>query len=138
MTFPERSAAVTIAALVVVFGAYFALLAAIGDARIGGVAYKPLLALAVVALIIVMAGSHIVLALLSVKDANAFDERDRMISQRADQLGAVVLGVSVLSVISLVIVEVEHVYIANALLLGLVVSQLTSESARLWLYRRSA
>lgn len=138
MTFHERSAATTITALVVTFGAYFLVLIGGVDRRADDFAYKPLLALAVVALIVMMTISHIVLALWTPDEANSLDERDRSISQRADQVGGVMLASVVLLAIGLTIFEAAHVYIANALLLGLVIAQVSSESTKLWLYRRSS
>ena len=138
MTFHERSAATIIGALVLVFGAYFVVLIGGVDRRVDDFVYKPLLILAVVAFTALMAFSHTFLAILSPHEANNLDERDRTISQRADQIGGVLLGVAVLVVISLTVLEVAHVYIANALLFGLVAAQLASEASKLWLYRRTS
>ena len=138
MTFPERSAATIITLLVVTFGGYFVVVIGGVDRRADDFAYKPLLILAVVAFTVLMTFSHIFLALLSPSEANNLDERDRSISQRADQVGAIVLGVTVLIVISLTMLEIAHVYIANALLLGLVGAQVASESVKLWFYRRAS
>lgn len=136
MTFQERSAAVTIGALVVIFGAYFAVLVAGVDRRVDDFVYKPLLVLAVIALTVVMAASHTVLALWTPHEANNPDERDRAISQRGDQIGGMLLGATTIGVVLLAALEVAHVYIANALLLGLVLAQVASEGAKLWLSRR--
>ncbi|MEM9562009.1 MAG: hypothetical protein AAGA93_05295 [Actinomycetota bacterium] len=138
MTFHERSAATIIGALLLVFGGYFVVLIGGVDRRVDDFAYKPLLILAVVAFTALMTLSHIVLALRSPEEANTLDERDRTISQRADQVGGTMLGVAVLVVISLTVLEVAHVYIANALLFGLVAAQIASEGSKLWLYRRTS
>ncbi len=138
MTFQERSAVAIIGALLLIFGGYFVVLIGGVDRRVDDFAYKPLLILAAIAFTVVMAVSHTVLAVLAPHDANTLDERDRAVTQRADQVGGVVLGVVVLAVISLTVVETAHVYIANALLLGLVVAQLASETTKLWLYRRTS
>ena len=138
MTFHERSAATIIILLLVTFGTYFVVLIGGVDRRADDFAYKPLLVLAIVVLTVLMAVSHIFLALLSPSEANTLDERDRTISARSDQVGAIILGVVVLSVILLTALEVAHVYIANALLLGLVAAQIASESTKLWLYRRTS
>ena len=138
MTFQERSAATIIALLLLAFGAYFVVLTGGVDRRADDFAYKPLLILAVIAFTVLMTVSHIVLALLSPKDANTLDERDHSISQRSDQVGAIILGSVVLIVISLTMFEVAHVYIANALLLGVVAAQTASEATKLFLYRRTS
>jgi hypothetical protein len=138
MTFHERSAATIIALLVLTFGTYFVVVIGGVDRRVDDFVYKPLLVLAVIAFAVLMAFSHTFLALLSPSEANNPDERDRSISHRADQVGGVILGVSVLVVIALAMLEVAHLYIANALLLGLVAAQIASESSKLWLYRRAS
>lgn len=138
MTFQQRSAATIVGALLVIFGAYFAVLIGGVDRRADDFAYKPLLVLAVIAFTALMAFSHTFLALLTPHEANTLDERDRTISQRADQVGGIVLASAVLLVISLSVVEAAHVYIANALLLGLVAAQIASETTKLWLYRRTS
>jgi len=138
MTFHERSAATIIGTLLLIFGAYFAVLLGGVDRRADDFVYKPLLVLAVIAFAALMALSHTFLALLTPHEANTLDERDRTISQRADQVGGVVLGSAVLGVISLTIFEAAHVYIANALLIGLVAAQIASEATKLWLYRRTS
>ena len=137
MTFQERSAATIIALLLLAFGTYVVVVIVGVDRRVGDFAYKPLLIL-VIAFAALMAVSHIGLALLSPNEANTLDERDRSISQRSDQVGAIILGSTVLFVISLTMFEVAHVYIANALLLGLVAAQIASEATKLWLYRRTS
>lgn len=138
MTFHERSAATIIALLLLTFGTYFVIVVGAVDRRTDDFVYKPLLILAVIAFAALMTFSHIFLALLSPSEANTLDERDRLISQRADQIGAVMLGSTVLLVISLTMFEVAHVYIANTLLLGLVAAQIASETAKLWLYHRTS
>lgn len=138
MTFPERSAVATIVALVATFGTYVLVLSFGVDRSVDDFVYKPLLILTVVVLVAIMAVSHSLLAIVSPSAANAFDERDRWISQRADQLGGVLLGGVVLGVVGLTVFEVAHVLIANALLLGLVFAQLASEITKLLLYRRSS
>ncbi len=138
MTFHERSAATIIGALLLVFGAYFVVLIGGVDRRVDDFAYKPLLILAVIAFTALIAFSHVFLALLTPNEANTLDERDRTISHRADQIGGTMLGVAVLVVISLTVLEVAHVYIANALLFGLVAAQIASEASKLWFYRRTS
>lgn len=138
MTFHERSAATIIALLLVTFGTYFVVVVGAVPRRADDFVYKPLLILAVIAFAALMTFSHIFLGLLSPSEANTLDERDRSIYQRSDQVGAVMLASTVLIVISLTMLEVAHVYIANALLLGLVAAQIASESAKLWLYRRTS
>lgn len=138
MTFHERSATVTMGALLLIFGGYFVVLVAGVDRRVDDFVYKPLLVLAVIVLIVVMAVSHLILALWTPDEANTLDERDRTISQRSDQVGGVLLGGVTLGVLALSIFEVAHVYIANALLLGLVIAQVASEATKLLLYRRAS
>lgn len=138
MSFQERSSATIIGVLLLTFGVYFGVVIGGVDRRVDEFVYKPLLILAVIVLAGLMAVSHTILAAVSPKEANMLDERDRSISQRADQVGGVLLGVAVLAVIALAMFEVAHVYIANALLLGLVAAQIAAETTKLWLYRRAS
>lgn len=137
MTFPEKSSIATIVALVAVFGAYFALALSLGGGGGGGgVVHKPLLVGAVIALAVVMAGSHGLLAALAPADADAFDERDRRIAWRGGHVGGLVLAVGVCAALVLTLLEVPYVHIANALLLAWVLAELADQATRLVLYRR--
>jgi hypothetical protein len=139
MTFPEKSSIAMTAILVVVYGAYFATVgrwAATDPAE--EIVYQPLLIGAVVVLVILAVISHILLAVASPKQADAFDERDRLITVRAERIGGFVLAVLVLVGLVSAMIEMHQFYIAQFLLLALVLGQLSDEIAKLVLYRRGS
>lgn len=139
MSFPEKSAIAVASVLVVVYGAYFAL---VGSWLAGGpaqeVRYQPLLVVAVVVLALLTALSTALLAVFDTRGALSFDERDRDIARRASVVGGVVLAVAVFAVLVLIMAEVEHVYLAQALLLGWVLAELIRQLSTVALYRRGA
>jgi uncharacterized membrane protein len=138
MTFPLKSAITTIGALILVYGGYFAILSTrVDDDAIRQFAYKPLLVLSAVAVAMLMAMSHGVLAALSPSDANAYDERDRQIGWRSSRIGSYVMAVGVFAVLVLVLYEAEHFYIANALLLVWVLAELADQLAKVYFYAQT-
>lgn len=129
----------TVAALLVVHGSYFAIIAANIDNRaIEDFAYKPLMIVAFAFLAVVMAVSHIVLAVLAPGDANSNDERDRQIEWRSSSLGGYVLASGVFGVLVLALFEAASFYVANALLLAWVLAELTHQLAKIPLYLRTS
>jgi hypothetical protein len=139
VAFQAKSAVALIGTLVVVYIPYFGLVGFIlasTSQDVADVAYKPLLILATVPVAVVAAVSHILLALLSPKEANQLDERDRLISQRGDQISAYVLGVGVFAAIVLAMFELRSFYVVNALMLFWVAAELAGQAGRLALYRR--
>jgi hypothetical protein len=140
MSFQEKSAIAIIGALVVVYGAYFALVARISltSTEAAGIAYKPLLVLSIVPVAVLAAVSHIVLAVRNPKEANAYDERDRLITLRAERLGGYVLAVGVFAAIVLAMFEFRPFYLANALMLTWVLAEITDNAVKIALYRREA
>lgn len=138
-SFPHRSARVTVVALLVAFGTYFAVIASqFRNEAIMDVGYKPLMVIATVLLAIVMAFTHGAMAAFAPSDANAFDERDREFSSRAEHHGSYVLAAGVFAALTLSLFEVDYFYIANTLLLSLVAAEITAQAALLALYRRAS
>ena len=139
MAFQAKSAIALIGTRMLVYIPYFVLVGSIlasTSQDAANVAYKPLLILAIVPVTVVAAVSHIVLALLSPKEANQRDERDRLISQRGDQISAYVLGVGVFTAIVLAMFELSSFYVVNTLMLFWVAAEVAGQSRRLVLYRR--
>ena len=139
MAFQAKSAAALIAALIIVYVPYFTFVGSIlatTSEDVANVAYKPLLVLATVPVAIIAAVSHIVLALVTPKEANQRDERDRLIDQHADQLGAYILAVGVFAGIVLAMLELASFYVVNALMFFWVVAEVAAQVRRLILYRR--
>lgn len=137
MPFQQKSAIAMAVALATVYGGYFALVSVwLANAPVDEIVYQPLLIVAIAPLAILAAVSHVALAVASPKEANAYDERDRLISRRGDQIGGYVLAVGVFAGLVLAMVEASPFYIAHALLLAWVVAEVGGEATRIVLYRR--
>jgi len=139
MTFPEKSSIAMSAILVLVYGAYFSAVGrwATTDPA-AEIAYQPLLIGAVVVLVILAVISHLLLAVVSPKQAAALDERDRLITVRAERIGGFVLAVGVFIGLLAAMIEMHQFFIAQFLLLALVLGQLSDEVAKVFLYRRGS
>jgi hypothetical protein len=139
MTFQEKSAIVMTGALLLVYGSYFSVvLRWMAVSPVDEIAYQPLMIVAIVPLVILATLSHIVLAIINPKEANAYDERDRAITIRAEQISAYVLAVGVFVGLVLAMGGIAHFYIANSLLLAWVLAEITDRVTRVVLYRRGA
>ena len=137
MPFQEKSAIVMSAILIVIYGAYFALLGLwLKSAPADEIAYQPLLVIVVVPLAILAAASHIVLALRDPKEANQYDERDRLVALRSERLSGYVLALGVFVGILLAMFEVTWFWIANALMLAWVLAEIVDGVTKVVLYRR--
>lgn len=94
--------------------------------------------IAVVALVILAVVSHIAIAVVNPKEADAYDERDRLISLRGERIGGYVLAVGVFAGLVFAMIEVDHFYVAQTLLLSLVLAQASDEASKVVLYRRGS
>ncbi len=138
MSFQEKSNWVMIVLIAGVYGTYFAVV--LGDfASLPGVrdvAYRGMLIGTVIVLAVLAAVTHIILAVASPREADKNDERDHAINRFGEYVGGFVLAVTVFAGIGLAIFEVDHFWIANALLAGLVLSELVAGLTKAVLYRR--
>ena len=139
MSFQEKSAFATLAGLFVVYGVHFAIVGRwLAASSVGEIAYQPLMLVAVVVLVVFAVVSHIVIAVVNPKEADAYDERDRLIDLRSERVGGYVLAVGVFFGLVLAMGEVEHFFVAQTLLLSLVLAQISDEATKVVLYRRGA
>ncbi|HEX5696859.1 MAG TPA: hypothetical protein VFZ15_10745 [Acidimicrobiia bacterium] len=139
MTFQEKSAIVMTGALLLVYGSYFwVVLRWMSVSPVDEIAYQPLMIVAIVPLVLLATLSHIVLAIINPKEARAYDERDRAITIRAEQISGYVLAVGVFVGLVLAMGEIPHFYIANSLLLAWVLAEITDRVTKIVLYRRGA
>lgn len=137
MTFQEKSTLAMTGILLTVFGAYFALvLGYVASSPARDIAYKGLMVPVVIALVILAAVAHIVIAVIAPADADAHDERDRQIGLRGQRIAGYVLAVGTVAGLTLAMVEAETFWIAQALLGALVLAELTEGVTKLVLYRR--
>ena len=138
MSFQEKSAWIMLTFVVLVYGWYFTVV--FGDVAaqeaVRDIAYKGLMLVTVVVLTVLAALSHIVIAVASPRDADKTDERDKEINRLGEYAGGYVIGVGALVALGLAMYEVEYFWIANAILAGLVLSEIVSGVTKIVFYRR--
>ena len=136
MTSEEKSTWLVAGSLVLVYGWYF--LKVFRDAAgtpVGDIGYQELLVVMVAVFVAVVVVSHIVVAILSRQDDGP-DERDRRVDRFGEYIGGYVLGTGCLVVLVLAMSEVEHFWIAHAILGVLVLSELVTDVVKIIVYRR--
>ena len=69
------------------------------------IVYQPLLIVAIVPLVVLAVVSHVAIALANPKEADASDERDRLIALRGERVGGYVLAVGVFGGLVLAMAE---------------------------------
>jgi formate hydrogenlyase subunit 3/multisubunit Na+/H+ antiporter MnhD subunit len=139
MTFPEKSALTMTAILIMVFGGYFAIvLGVISSSPDRDVAYTGLMVGVAVILTILATTSHVLLALVFRSQANAYDERDRLVALRSERIAGYVLALGVCAGIGLAMAQVDTFWIAQVLIGALVAAEVLDGIVKLVLYRRSA
>jgi hypothetical protein len=137
MSFQEKSTMTMTGILVVLFGWYFTLvLGPIASSPARDTAYSGLMIAVVVLLIILAAVSHTVLAIVLRSQANAHDERDRLIGLRSAGVAGYILAVGICAGIGLAMARVDTFWIAQALIAALVTAEITEGVVQLTLYRR--
>jgi hypothetical protein len=139
VSFQEKSAIAMTGALALVYGVYFVVVARwLSVTPADEIVYQPLMILAIVPLVILATVSHVILAIANPREANANDERDRLIAPRSERIGGYVRAVGVFVGLVLAMAELAPFYIANALLLAWVLAELTDGATKIVLYRRGA
>lgn len=79
---------------------------------------------------------NILSAIVSGKDANKTDQRDKEISQFGEYVGRSMLVVGGVAALVMAMAQVNHFWIANTLYLAFVLSALLGSVARIFAYRR--
>lgn len=125
------------AIVLLAYGWYFAVIyQEVSSEAIADIEYQGLVLVAVIFQVVLGVAVHIVIALTAPKEADRTDERDREISRHGEYLGGYVLTVGALVALALAMFEAEQFWIANVILAGLVLAQLTSLATRIVIYRR--
>ena len=123
--------------IAVVYGWYFTLI--IGDINSGtavsDIAYKGAMIWTVVVVVLLAIAGHIAITAVARGDSSS-DERDREINRLGEYIGGFVLGTGALGALALTLLETAHFWIANAILLTLVLSEMTSGVVKILVYRR--
>lgn len=123
MTFADKSAIAMTAALTVVFGWYAVLLARQPAGAPAEVAWEGLLVAALVALVVLAAAAHAVIAVATPADV---DDRDRPGRLRSHQVARAVLAGAVVTGLGLAMVDAATFWIAQVLLAGLVLAEIAA------------
>lgn len=137
MSFREKSTWVIGTIILAVYGWYFVVVFSQTDSRaITDIGYKGMLVGTVAILAILVIVSHILLAVTDPKGSEQNDERDREINRFGEYVGGFVLAAGSFIALFLAVVEADYFWIANAILLGLVLSELVASGTKIILYRR--
>ena len=138
MSFQGKSTALMLATVIGVYGWYFITVARwASGSPVAEIAYQPLMLVTILVLIVVAIGGHILLALIPPYRGRQPDERDRLIELKGESIGGVVLGTGAVGGVFLAMAEFDYFWIANTVLLGLVLSEVVAGAAKLILYWRS-
>lgn len=133
-SFEEKSAWILLISKIVVFGVYFWIAARLSARGAPLEAFVPLFIVVVALLVAALAAGHIIAA--AIQRPEGTDERDRLISWRAESNASPVLGGGVLVGISVLILTGRDALTANVLLLALVLTEVLKSLFRIVYYRR--
>lgn len=139
MTFQQKSTLAMTSILVLVFGWYFTLVfGELASTPASEIAYQGLMIPVIILLVVLAAVAHAVIAICAPAEADTHDERDRLIGLRGQQVAQYVLATGTVAGLGLAMVEANAFWIAQVLLAGLVLAEITEGVTRLVLYRRGA
>jgi C4-dicarboxylate transporter len=137
MSFAEKNTWLSIAITLISYGIYWWVI--LGQAQgmpITEVAYAGAMLASFGAVIVTSIVSHIVVAMLSPKEADKQDQRDRDINRYGDAIGYYVLSLAILVVLILTMTKVAPFWIANAIHFACILSSLWSSTVKIVAYRR--
>ena len=136
MSFQEKTTWVELACVLLVYGVYFFdITTALSHLPVADISYQSAMLRTVGLLIALIIIGAIVVASLAPDEADTSDERDRIFGWRGEAFGAYVLSAGMITALIAAMMEIEHFWIANGLLLGLVLAELASGACKLLLYR---
>jgi hypothetical protein len=137
MSFQEKSTALMLGIIAVVYGWYFVVVGSqLRNTAVTEIGYKAVMLVTVVAVVVLAIVGHVLIVAVAPRDADASDERDRLIDLRGEGIGGYVLGTAAVAGLLLAVAELDFFWIANVLLAGLVLSEVASGVAKLVYYRR--
>jgi hypothetical protein len=138
MSFREKSAWISFVLLLAISIPFFYQFVRIESGRSSSAGSFHLFLVLVIVFIVGEIVLHAIIAMQSPRDARApKDERDRLIDLKATRVAFFVLMTAALLVIVMVHFPVDRLEILQALLLSVVVSELTMLGARIVYYRRA-
>lgn len=137
MTFEEKGKWVYMLSSLASFMTYVAIiLNRAQDTAITEVPYVSTLLWAVGIGVLVTIIGQIIIAIAKPSEADKKDERDKGINRYGDLVGGMVLGIAMIAPLGLVLAEVDHFWIANAMYAVFVLSAVVSSMVKIVAYRR--
>ncbi len=137
MSFREKSTALLLAILLLVYGNYFlGLWNDMQSMAVEDIAYQGRMVFMVVVLIVLSVVGNIAISMMAPDEADQIDERDRAIERVGDQWAGYMLAGWALAAMAMAMFEAPHFYIANNILAGLVLSEVLKSALMLYHYRR--
>ena len=136
MAFEEKSAWIMGIVSVVAYAAYAFIVLDLGRAvPLAEVDYVPAMLGTIGAAIVVSILLHIIVGVISRKDAGKKDQRDRQIYRMGEYVGQSFVVAGAIAAMLLAMFELPHFWIANALYLAFVLSAILGTIAKLVSYR---
>ena len=137
MAFEEKSAWIMGIVSVVAYAAYAFIVLELGRAMpLAEVDYVPAMLVTIGAAIVVSILLHIIVGVISRKDAGKKDQRDRQIYRMGEYVGQSFVVAGAIAAMLLAMFELPHFWIANVLYLAFVLSAILGTIAKLVSYRR--
>lgn len=138
MSYEERGVWIYLGVAVVAFSAYVVVVLGLADGReVTEVPYVPVLLWVLGVSMLVNIAVRILVELARPGESGRRqDVRDRDIGRFGELVGGSVLSVAVLGVLVLVLMEVEHFWVANAIYVAFVAQAVSSSVVKVVAYRR--
>lgn len=137
MSFEEKSTWVTLMAFLLAYSWYFlTMLTGIQESSVADLPYRGVMLGTVIGLVSIIVVSHVVIAAMAPDESDEVDERDREIKRRGEYVGGYVATAAALTGMGMAMYEIEHFWIANTILLVLVLSEIVSSLVKIYCYRR--
>lgn len=139
MSFREKSAWLLAGTVVVAYGWYLAnVMSQLDGGSVADVSYQRTAVVATIGLVVLVAVSHIVLAAVAPKGSRQTRGGAAAIRRYARSTGGVVVTAAAVLGMALAMVEADYFWIANVILAGLVVAELSAAGSEILIYRRGA
>lgn len=137
MSFAEKSSWAMVGTLVIVYGWYLAsVIGQVDGGSVADVAYQGTAVVAAMAVVVLAAVSHVVLAATGSSGPRSNRTGASAIKRYARSTGGVVVAAAAVLGMALAMVEADYFWIANVILAGLVMAELTSAGSEILIYRR--
>lgn len=139
MSYREKSAWMVVGVVVIGYGWYLtSVVAQLDGGPVTDIGYQGNAVIAAIAVVVLLATSHIALAAVGKTESRLDRDGAGAIKRYARSVGGVVVTVAAVLGMALAMVEVEYFWIANVILAGLVVAEITSAGSEILVYRRRA